>query len=236
MRPFPDRAGEPGILWRSRRGLSTQAPEECLQLHGAVLITHAKEEHLEEKSRMRASSQAPRRLQLRGLSQHPHEVPCREALGPDEVRIELVLTQVLCPIPLCEAEPQQCPERFDEPTVELRHVVPLVQKPLDEGENSSVAPIPEDVEELQVSLFLYQPKHPPHRFLGDLPTGERKDLVQKGHGVPHPTIGPPGNRAKRLLRCVGALRRQDLLKAPGDVGHADSSEVEALASREDGRR
>ena len=119
---------------------------------------------------------------------------------------------VLLPAPegLHRGKSEQRPQRIHETMVELHQIVAFVEESLHEGEDLAVLPAGQEVHVLQITLALHQAEHPPHGLMGDLPTGQRDDLVQEREGVPHPPVGLMGYGPKRIVgRCESFTLEHD---------------------------
>ena len=73
-----------------------------------------------------------------------------------------------------------------------------------------------------------------HRFVSQAGTGKADQLVEDGEGVAHGAIGFLGDDVQRVFFGGDPFHLGDMGQVAGDVFHGDPSEIEDLATGEDG--
>ncbi len=209
--------------------------EQILQLHGGIHGHEPQEQHLELDALLGAAPEAPGGLEVRHRHEQPQQVHLLEAPGHGEEpgpRVARDLHVGLGIHPQREEHAQPVRESVHE----LHRVVAGVQELLDVGEHGGPIALRHPLEESQVSVLVHQSEHAADVRSVDPVAREGEHLVEQGQRVPHPALGPAGDRQQRALAGVDPLPLEDRLEASEDVLDGDPPEVEALAPRQHGGR
>ena len=83
--------------------------------------------------------------------------------------------------------------------IELDEIVPLVHQFLDDTEHISVPTIPQNIDNLEVSLVLDAARHPSHRLDVERSTREGEDLIEHRQRIAHTAVGLAGDEPEGVL-------------------------------------